>query len=384
MEDRKNDIEWSLIRKSLEASLDATEQQELKEWLAAAPPHQTFYDELSAFNPATGWDRLSGEALNRETTVFLQKMKHYKRRRIIYRLSGVAAVLFIAVSAILFFLSSPGSGESDSLIFVQRPPQHPQLITEGGTRLDLINEMDRIRKEYTGILSPEERGLDYSQSTEGTKEQIHTLLVPRGGEYLLTLADGSRVWVNSETELSYPVNFTGDNRVVSLKGEAYFEVAKDDKPFIVKTQGVEISVYGTQFNVNSYRKEHIRTVLVSGRVSVSSPAITEKFLRPEEMAEINLTTGNYSIQKVDIGSHIAWKDGFFSFDGENIEQIMEKLSRWYDFEVIYTDENVKSKRFSGHISRDHQLTGILETIQRTALVRFSIDGYTISISNGEK
>lgn len=373
------EIEWTLVRKSLAGPLTSSEQELLDQWLNASPEHRDYYRKISAAEASGVGDRLSDLQMNASASRFMTGMRRYKRARVIRRLSGAAAVLVLAAGMwVLWNVRSLPSRE-DGLHFVQREKQAPVLVLADGTRLDLLQERERVRGEFGGEVP--EGSLSYVDRKPGSAGEIHTLYVPRGGEYLLTLSDGSRVWLNAETEFSYPVAFSGENRVVALKGEAYFEVAKGDCPFIVRSNEVEITVYGTQFNVNSYRDHFVQTVLVSGRVGISSARslFPEKILRPEELAEVNMQTGTYSIQRVDIGSYIAWKDGYFSFDGETIAQIMEKLSRWYDFEVVYENEEVKGKRFSGHISRSHELTGILEMIQRTALVSFTIEGYTVTI-----
>lgn len=383
--DWNNMIEWSLVKRSLAEELSPEERMQLERWLEESPEHRAYYAKVSGFDPGFGVSHVEGERYDEEYRKFMDSMRAWKRRRALRRISGVAAVLLFAVAMGWWMRSGMLFERGGELQFTQPDKQHPVLITADGTRLDLLDEQDRVRKELGGFVDSDAQGLVYSQSADAPGDDelvnIHTIYIPVGGEYRLTLGDGTNVWLNSETEFSYPVKFTGENRIVSLKGEAYFEVSKQDKPFIVKAADAEVTVYGTQFNVNTYQPDVVQTVLVTGRVGITAGKAGEKehMLKAGEMAEINVATGDYMVRRVDIGSYVAWKDGYFSFDGETLEQIMQKLGRWYDFEVVYQDEAVKTKRFSGHISRDHELGGILETIQRTALVTFAIKGNTITV-----
>lgn len=374
--------EWSLIKRSLRGELSEEQRGQVERWLAESPQHREYYDKMARFEPGFSAVDVPGEQVDEDYRRFMAAMRRFKRRRALRRAGAVAAVVVFAVGLAAWVRSGMGV-DSGELKFTQREKEHPVLITGDGTRLDLLTDHDRLRKEMPAIAEGDAEGLVYDPGAyaDPAADNIHTFYIPRGGVYNLTLTDGTRVWLNSDTELSYHVGFPGANREVSLRGEAYFEVAKGEKPFVVRAAGAEITAYGTQFNVSTYQPGVIQTVLVTGRVgicAVDSPA-DERMLRPGELAEINPSTGDFLMRRVDIGSYVAWKDGYFSFDSETIEQIMDKLGRWYDFDVVYLNDEVRTRRFSGHISRDHDLAGILETIQRTALVTFGISGNTITI-----
>ena len=206
-------------------------------------------------------------------------------------------------------------------------------------------------------------------------------MIPRGGEYTLLLADGTKVYLNSVTKLRYPVSFASHERRVYLSGEAYFEVAHDSlHPFIVETEGMSVRVYGTEFNVNTYNEGIIQTTLVNGKVGIRVPETGEEvFLQPNEMAEFLNSFSSIRVKKVDTFVYTAWKDGKFVFENESIEEIMERLTRWYDIKVFFENESVKNQIFNGVITRFVDVEDVLHLIEGTATVKFGINGNMIIV-----
>ena len=224
--------------------------------------------------------------------------------------------------------------------------------------------------------------LNYQVSAPYPKEQqesLHILRIPRGGEYTLVLADSTVVFLNAESKLQYPARFEGKERKVYLSGEAYFDVkANPEKPFIVTAGGMDVRVYGTEFNVTAYEGESVRTVLVEGKVGVKTTEGSEEVqLHPGQMAE---REGNgIVVQEVDTYTYTAWKDGKFVFEEENIERIMERLARWYNLNVFYANESVKNQLFNGVLTRFTEVEDILRVIEQTATVEFEIKGNTVIV-----
>ena len=211
---------------------------------------------------------------------------------------------------------------------------------------------------------------------------FNTLRTERGGEYAVALSDGTVVYLNAESELRYPVEFVGGERVVWFKGEGYFEVAGDAKrPFRVMAEGVSVTAYGTEFNVNTFGEREVRTVLVEGSVGVRVDGRGEEVrLRPSELAECDAGSGEVRVREVDAGEYVAWKDGFFVFDDETLEEIMGELARWYDAEVFFVSEEAKALRFTGHLRRYDEIGVILRAIEGAVDVRFAVNGKAISVS----
>lgn len=239
---------------------------------------------------------------------------------------------------------------------------------------------------------------------------IQTLIAstPRGGTYQISLPDGSKVWLNAASKLTFPSSFSTlvNDRIVELEGEAYFEITKNKaRPFIVKSHGQQVKVLGTQFNISAYKDESIRTTLLEGSVSVrhtefSSASRNRKSalqardpdLRQDEVKENNevilkpnqqsLITENRAIalNNVDATQSVAWKNGYFRFDHEDIQSVMKKIARWYDVEVAYVG-NPTQEGFTGKVSRNRNIGDVLMILEKTKGVKFKIEGRRITVIN---
>lgn len=219
-----------------------------------------------------------------------------------------------------------------------------QLILPDGKVTKLKSTNQRVEVPFVqGIKNDSLLGLSYKQVhindiNLAESEIYSTLVVPTGGFYPLELSDGTRVWLNSESELRFPVKFLSDKRQVTLKGEAYFTVKKDStKPFIVHIENASVEVLGTTFNINTYGDdENIYTTLVNGSVRfVSEKNKQEVILKPGMQSVMNTRTGNTDIRQVDVQDYISWKEGRFVFHSMTLESIMQQLRRWYDIQVFY-------------------------------------------------
>ena len=268
------------------------------------------------------------------------------------------------------------------------PGVKAELILSTGERVVLNQQRVSIEGvNETGIQNDSVTGLNYTTAkVQGEELVYNTMRIPVGGFYQLALSDGSKVWLNSMTELRFPVAFTGEERKVYLTGEAYFEVAPDSKhPFIVVTEeGMEVKVYGTEFNMSTYQHGVVQTVLVSGKVGIRVNATgKEVMLAPKQMAEYSEKTGMVRVEEADPYRYIAWKDGEFVFERETIEEIMERLGRWYDVKVFYENESLKQKRFTGVISRYENIEQVLRLIEGPATLRFEVKGNVVMVKYGQ-
>ena len=268
------------------------------------------------------------------------------------------------------------------------PGVKAELILSTGERVVLNQQCVSIEGvNETGIQNDSVTGLNYTTAkVQGEGMIYNTMRIPVGGFYQLALSDGSKVWLNSMTEFRFPVAFTGEERKVYLTGEAYFEVAPNSKhPFIVVTEeGMEVKVYGTEFNMNTYQHGVVQTVLVSGKVGIRVNATgKEVMLAPRQMAEYSEKTGMVRVEDTDPYRYIAWKDGEFVFERETIEEIMERLGRWYDVKVFYENESLKQKRFTGVISRYEDIEQVLRLIEGPATLRFEVKGNVVTVKYGQ-
>ncbi|PQB07737.1 hypothetical protein BST83_11665 [Polaribacter filamentus] len=212
------------------------------------------------------------------------------------------------------------------------------------------------------------------------------LTIPRGGEFFIKLSDGTQVWLNSESQLKYPVSFVeGKTRVVELVyGEAYFDVSPSTEhkgsKFKVFNKFQEIEVLGTQFNIQAYRDEtNIYTTLVEGRVLVSLEGIKQG-LRPNQQSKLNTIDNTIKVENVDVYNEISWKDGVFSFDRKPLKEIMKIFARWYDLELILNTKSIENKRFYGALDKDQPIEDILEILKKHNIISsYKINGKKIVI-----
>ena len=206
--------------------------------------------------------------------------------------------------------------------------------------------------------------------------------MPRGGEFFVILADGTEVWLNADSELEYPVKFTADKREVRLKGEAYFSVKKDTKkPFMVRSGEYQLKVYGTEFNLNTYKNNEIQAVLVKGSVGFKANRTAgEVRLKPNQLGVANEATGKAEVKEVDVYPYIAWKSQDVVFVNERLESIMEKAARWYDVNVFFQNESLKDLRFFGNMQRYADIQELLFFLENTSDARFSVKDRTVIVS----
>jgi transmembrane sensor len=221
--------------------------------------------------------------------------------------------------------------------------------------------------------------LSYDGNTK-VKPEYHTLTVPKGSRLVkLVLSDGTRVWINAASSLHYPTSFPDSLRKVEITGEAYFEVAKvPGKKFIVSSNGVTTEVLGTHFNVNAYDDEtNMKITLLEGSVKVHKEK-ESGILVPGQQAQFNSSGKLNVISQVGLAEVVAWKDGFFHYNGENIETIMRELTRWYDVQVEYKGK-VPDHPFVAKIPRDVPVSELLKLLSLTELVHFKIDDKKITV-----
>jgi transmembrane sensor len=221
--------------------------------------------------------------------------------------------------------------------------------------------------------------LDYSANSSATKEIVYnTISTPRGGQFQVELPDGSQVWLNAASSLRFPTSFVGKVRRVEISGEAYFEVAKNKAmPFIVRVNDAEIQVLGTHFNVMAYNDEAtLKTTLLEGAVKFVKEGINT-MLKPGQQSQLTKEGQLKVVNDVDLTKVVAWKNGFFDFEGSDLETVAKQLSRWYDVEVIY-DRKIDDL-FYAKIPRNTKLSVVLKALELTGKVHFQIQGRKIII-----
>jgi transmembrane sensor len=219
-----------------------------------------------------------------------------------------------------------------------------------------------------------------AHNNANTAPVFHTILVPKGGTYELSLPDGTKVWLNAASSLKYPTEFNGLTREVELTGEAYFEVSRNpNQPFIVKNEKLDIEVLGTHFNVNAYTSEReTKTTLFEGKVKVILPN-SNFLLSPMQQAVVNASNA-VELKKINNLDAISWKDGFFVFENESISNVMQKIARWYDVELVYEGKQTQ-QGYIGKIPRSENISEVLKMLSLTKTVHFKIEGRRIIVMN---
>ena len=257
------------------------------------------------------------------------------------------------------------------------------LILGNGELIDLGKRQERVVDAGKGTkIRIGENVVSYQtgEQEEAPIQEMNTVRVPRGSEYRLILSDGTKVWLNAESQLIYPVRFTGENREVIMKGEACFEVAKKEKqPFVVKVDEIEVLVTGTLFNVEAYPEtKEVKMTLVEGRVEVKTEE-HRQLLSPDEQALVDKQEGQIRVRKVVAEEYIGWTRGEFRFTRTRLEEVMTRLARWYDVEVFFAVPDLKNARFTLNLERYDNINKILSKIEKTGRVHFRIQGQCIIV-----
>lgn len=302
------------------------------------------------------------------------------------RWTSYAAAIIALLVILNTFIPSKNSKETNLLTNQLEVNQtnEPVLILENGEKVSLQKDSFSLQKNYATI-HKKDASISYksdNQETDNEKTEVqHRLVIPKGKTYDLLLADGTHVWLNAETELTYPTNFNGDQRKVKLKGEAFFDVAKDaQKPFIVELENMDIKVLGTSFNISNYEEDKTECVtLVSGSVEVNVAQKGTYQITPSEQLSLSEFHQTVNIEKVDTELFTSWKDNKYIFKNARLDDILKKLHRWYDFSVAYEDALMGEKRFSIIIDREDDLSKVLEIISYTSNIKLEYKDKRINV-----
>ena len=261
------------------------------------------------------------------------------------------------------------------------------LQSEDGKMIDLTSSTSShiVTSDGLVLVNDSLKGLRFDQSKlENQPMKYHTLAVPVGGEYHFTLADGTRVWVNSASEVRFPNCFSGKKREIYVKGEVYLEVARDEKhPFVVHAGENEVRVLGTRFNLTAYPDEQeVITTLVEGSVEFWNDQSSIR-LKPGEQSVLDRETNNLEKQKVDVSIYTSWVSGTYEYERMPLSDITRQLSRWYDVQFVYETTEFSNHPFTGVVKRDQSLEEVLSIIEKTTNIKFKISGRTIIIKRAE-
>ena len=380
-------LDFEIIWKKIHDRISAEEEILLNQWLEGHPTHQRYYaNAREYYAKGTKFNQSPAELKKALKAIHHKAAIHspYRNTRIIAATSIAASILFLIYFQ-FFRINEPHKVELAQKVQSIVPGSHKAvLVMADGSEHDLTSGKSSIKASDGTEIKNTGNKLEYiGTGIKPAQIRYNTLKIPRGGEYFLVLSDSTKVWLNSETTLRYPVQFAGDIRKVELTGEAYFEVTHNDKvPFIVTSGNQQVKVLGTHFNISSYAEnENIYTTLVEGKVEVSleSNPLAKIVLNPSEQSTINKTMNEIQKRKVDASQYVAWKDGRFVFQDQKLEDIMKTLSKWYDVQFVFNQEKLKDVKFTGNLERYADFSEILQKIERTNEVKFEIDNNVITI-----
>lgn len=369
----------------LSGAITDEEKQELQQWLDASLKNKALFDRVKN-NRHFGSKYKAFKSINHDAAFERFEKRVGVKSHVRYSWLKYAAIFLLPLSLGVFLLLNTTKTEIEVPIMAKIVPGEAKatLVLADGQFVNLQKDSVWDITVSPGASATSSRqGIDYSKVNVKEKSvRYNTLKTPRGGEFNITLSDGSVVHLNSATELKYPVVFDEEKREVHVSGEAYFEVKKEEKrPFYVVVDGMRIRVYGTSFNVNTQREGVVQTVLVEGRVGIMAEGMDEEYrMSPSQLAEYNKERSLIEVKEVDVESYVAWKDGFFVFEDESLEQIMNTLSLWYDVDVFYVNPQLKGLHFTGHMRRYDQIDNILKAIGSAVGVTFSVKDRSIWVS----
>lgn len=374
-----------LIAGFIRGTLSRNEQLELDEWVAANDENMQLFERLTDeknIEAATKWME----------TIETEKALEKKKEKMVFNkaatgkawlrlLPYAVAASVIIVFGLLYFKPFADNGSTPGVVDENKVDILPgsdraTLTLEDGRVIVLdskgsdtsINNQIRILQQQGEVV--------YNDQTTDNSMAYHTLTIPRQGQYKLTLPDGTKVWLNAESSIRYPVSFSGNERKVFVTGETYFEVAKDkSKPFRAVADDVMVEALGTRFNINAYPDEpFMNATLVEGSVLVSNGK-TDNILKPGQQAQLSAI--GFSIANVETADIIAWKDNQFKFVNTPLDVIMRQVERWYDAEVVY--ESKPTDHFNAEVSRDVPVSKLLHYLELTNRVHFKIENRKIIV-----
>ncbi|MDE5422720.1 DUF4974 domain-containing protein [Ancylomarina sp. DW003] len=376
-----------LISKEIVGNMSSEEKEKLQNWIDESEENLKLYEKIkkgesrqirsdfvNGLDVKSAWQKV-GAGIEPQRKTF--KLWEWGLR--------VAAVLVIgAFIGTLYHISTRTLDLTAKLEVIQIEPGSSKAVLQlhNGETLHLEDENNDSIVEKDGTLISNKEGLLAYATQADAADQIlyNTVKVPIGGEYQLTLADGTKVWLNSDSQIKYPVQFNQEKRKVWIDGEVYFDVAHDkNKAFVVDVKDVEIEVLGTEFNIEAYHdQKSVTTTLVEGSVKLRKDS-ESVILEPNQQAIISEGEKQFAVNHVIARNYALWKDGIFFFEEASIENIMEKLERWYGLKVFYMNPSVKEKRFSIEVKRYESIDKVLDILSRTNKVHFDVKSNAVTV-----
>ncbi len=374
-----------ITRKLLvEEEISEREEAALREWLEKSEMHREWFQEYREKLPLGEFEeivQISGvEEQWRKLDRLTKERKHIRWGKWGVFAAGVALLLSVGL---WFGIQREKAEEPVTRMAIIEPgTTQAVLILSNGEKITL-KDRDTLVNTKSSSINIQTGLVKYDiKETESVEVEYNTIEVPRGGIYSLVLSDGTKVFLNSDSKLKYPVTFNGENRKVELSGEAFFEVASDSlHPFIVHTRDMETRVLGTSFDIQAYPDEPTtKTTLLTGRVlvSVNNSPLTE-ILVPGLQASWSTGTDEIIVKKVNVATQALWRDGVIMLDDDELDDVMRMLARWYDVTYEFKGDRSVKHTFTGKINRNEDLESVLNTLTLLGGPKFEIRGTVVYI-----
>lgn len=385
MIDLPQDI-YNLMLDRLSGSIGEEDTVRLRLWLAISEEHRKLWKEIAAlwYGGKIKYYGYMDMTSAQTWQIICKRHARFRRRCILWLTTTVAAsVLLVTGSFLFFFFSSVNKPQVRTIaeLVAGQVQQGVTLVLSTGEQIKLGKEL-LYREEGVDICS-DSSGIVYQRQEHAQQQdsiRYNELIVPVGGEYQLVLSDNTRVILNADSRLRYPVYFAAAAREIWISGEAYLQVAPNpEKPFIVHTGKTDIRVLGTEFNVTAYQNEPVTEItLVCGRVRVEVDGKREE-LNPGYQVRVDHTNMQVENKKVNVYDYVAWKDGLLLFDDISLEQLMARLGRWYNIHFEYRHKELKQKKFTGGFRKYDDIEKILEMIGDVNDVDFKVENGCVVI-----
>lgn len=380
----KETLDWEEIRRFIRGIASEEEKERVEDWRNGDVRRKKFMKSAERYYAAEKFPVVDEQQINRAWQRFRYSLQRPVKK--IHRQTvkwSVAAVLLLGLGCggWLYWQYRQPEAVVTAQSGIQPGQNTACLILSDGRQMELRGQ-EVVRKitDQQVDIRIDTTGLVYLPAKRSGKPAYNTILVPRGGEYRLTLADGSKVWLNAQSKLVYPVYFTEKERRIRLAGEAYFEVKAGQQPFIVETEDMEVRVLGTHFNVSAYADEETTaTTLVSGQVEVNTGSQQKNILFPGQQAIWDKSKGETHVREVNALSYIQWKEGRFVFRNMALKDIMRTLGRWYNMEYEFTSGEAGEITFYGLLNRYQHIEELLQQFEKTGKVQFTFRGNKIYI-----
>ncbi|WP_158571834.1 MULTISPECIES: FecR family protein [Butyricimonas] len=374
----------SLLSKAFLGTLSEEEERALQQWRDESPENEQLYEsEMNTeYIVQKSHEVARVNIVNGYMNVLLKRKRNVRVRRVRRIVSIVAGVVLPLLAVVLWYGTRERIEDVSEQVasVIRHGGVKAELVLADGTTRILGSEVtDSLLVQQGANIVVQNQGVSYCVDSSVVEERYNTLRVPRGGEYSITLSDGTIVYLNSESELRYPVNFVGRDRRVYLSGEAYFDVVQDEAhPFIVDMGNSSVRVLGTSFDVRAYADEdEVLTTLVQGSVKFSAG---KEFvtLEPGKQAVLG-KSGSIETREVDTYLYTAWKEGVFAFKRQRLEEIMKVVARWYDVNIFWENVSQKEVTFTGKMKRYDDFSKVVEVLEMTGNTEFVIKENNIFI-----